>query len=86
MPSRRDPEADKNALEELGRRLRHARNRRGLSLTDMSTRSGLQRTYVADVERGERNPTYLTIARIAEALDLRPGDLFVEPPPSDERA
>ena len=83
MPSRRDPEADKNALEEFGRRLRHARNRRGLSLTDMSTRSGLQRTYVADVERGERNPTYLTIARIAAALDLTPGDLFVEPPPSD---
>ena len=60
----------------LGRAIRRAREARGLSQEALAERCGLHRTYVGGIERGERNPSYTNILRIAEALGERAAQLI----------
>jgi transcriptional regulator with XRE-family HTH domain len=60
----------------LGRAIRQARARRGISQEELASRSGLHRTYVGGIERGERNPSFTNIVRIAEALGERPSEIL----------
>ena len=48
----------------------------GISQEELAERAGLHRTYVSDVERGARNPSIATIAKLAEALKLSISALF----------
>ena len=41
----------------LGKRIRELRRHTGLSQEKMAARAGLDRTYYAGIERGERNPS-----------------------------
>lgn len=61
----------------FGRALRAARLERGLSREGLAELAGLHRTYVGDVERGERNVSLVNIERLARALGVRPSDLLV---------
>ena len=63
----------------LALNLRRLRLVSGLSQEALALRCGLHRTYVGAVERGERNVTLLTVARIAAALRVDPLDLLEEP-------
>ena len=38
--------------------------------------AGIARSYMSDIERGARNPTIGMVERIANALDVRAGDLL----------
>lgn len=60
----------------FGARLRELRVDRGISQEALASRSGLNRTYVGSVERGERNVSLVNIQRLAEALDAPPSALF----------
>ena len=60
----------------FGTQVRIARERRGLSQAALADASGLHRSYLGGVERGERNPSLANIARIADALDLSIAELF----------
>lgn len=52
--------------------LRRARERRGLSLADVSERSGLDRGMLSRLENGKvLNPTLTTLWRYAEAIGVR---------------
>jgi DNA-binding phage protein len=52
--------------------LRAERERQGLSLTDVSERSGLTRPMLSNLETGKTpNPTYATLRAYAGALGLR---------------
>ena len=55
------------------RKLRH-----GLEITqeELAERADLHRTYIADVERGARNPTLLTIKKLACGLGVSAADLL----------
>src|SRR5215471_2359350 len=53
----------------LGARLRLERQRRGLSLHDLETRTGVSRSMLSEVERGSKVPTILVLDRIATGLD-----------------
>lgn len=55
----------------LGSAIRDRRAELGLSQEALGERAVLDRTYVSGVERGVRNPTVATLARIAEALEIR---------------
>ena len=46
-----------------------------MSQERLAERSGLHRTYIGHVERGEVNVALENILRIAAALDIDPGDL-----------
>ncbi len=77
MPNRRcgDWSAVRRAFGEV---LRERRLELGLTQEALASRSGLDRTYVGGVERGERNPTLRVMCGLAEALDTHPGTLLTE--------
>jgi DNA-binding XRE family transcriptional regulator len=60
------------ALESLLPELRSAREARGLSLADMTKRTGMDRSALSKLETGQRpNPTFETLVRYAEAVGKR---------------
>lgn len=62
-------------LVALGRAIRDLRKRAGLSQQDAATKSGINRTYIGQVENGRRNPTFATLIWIARTLDVSVSEL-----------
>lgn len=54
----------------LGEAIRSTRSQASLSQEQLALRCGLDRTYVGGIERGERNPSYASLLRVADALDV----------------
>lgn len=61
----------------LGLAVRELRRQAGLSQEELGFRSGMHRTYVGGIERGERNPSWINIVRIAQALSIQPAELVM---------
>jgi transcriptional regulator with XRE-family HTH domain len=59
----------------LGLAVRDLRQRARISQEELGYRSGMHRTYVGGIERGERNPSWMNIVKLAEALSAQPSDL-----------
>jgi transcriptional regulator with XRE-family HTH domain len=59
----------------LGLAVRELRKRSDLSQEELAHASGLHPTYVSGIERGLRNPTWRTLARVCDALEVRMSDL-----------
>jgi transcriptional regulator with XRE-family HTH domain len=59
----------------FGRVVRGLRERAQLSQEALAARSGLHRTYISILERGQRSPTLDTIAALAHALGQSPNRL-----------
>ena len=55
---------------DFGAAVRRHRERQGYSQEAFAEKIRVHRTYMGGIERGERNPTLVTIHRIAEALDV----------------
>jgi transcriptional regulator with XRE-family HTH domain len=53
----------------LGAAIREARQVKSLSQERLAALCDLDRTYVGGIERGERNPGYANLLRLAAALD-----------------
>lgn len=66
-------------LTQFGLRLTEIRKAKGLSQEKLALESGLARSYLGGVERGQRNIALLNIHRLAEALGVPPATLL-EPP------
>ena len=54
----------------LARNVRLLRAERGLSQEALAFESGINRTYLSDVERGVRNVSIDNLSRLATALDV----------------
>ena len=59
-----------NELKELGKVIREKRKSRGLTQVELAQKAGLDRNYIGMVERGERNPSFLSLQKIAQGLGL----------------
>lgn len=62
----------------FGERLRHLRKRRGWTQAEMADILGLDRSYLADVERGKRNICLLNLKVIADGLKISISQLFTK--------
>ena len=60
----------------FGKRLAELRRSRGWSQEYLALESGLARSYLGGVERGQRNIALLNIIRLANALELPPSKLL----------
>ena len=59
-------------LDDLLRQLKAAREEKGLSLADLTERTGMDRSALSKLETGQRaNPTVETLVRYAEAVGKR---------------
>jgi len=65
-------------LRRLGARIRKLREQANISQEALGQISGLHRTYIGAIERGERNPSVLSLQKIAKALNVSVGALFDE--------
>ncbi|MEQ1908026.1 MAG: helix-turn-helix transcriptional regulator [Vicinamibacterales bacterium] len=63
-------------LSVLGRHVRRLREQSGLSQEGLALKSGIDRTYISSLERGERNVAALNLRRIAKTLGIRTAALF----------
>jgi len=63
-------------LSKLGLQIKLERTKKKLSQESLAHKSNLDRNYIGKVERGEQNPTILTILKITNALDISLLDLF----------
>jgi transcriptional regulator with XRE-family HTH domain len=62
--------------KKLGKRLKMAREDKGLSQEKLAFNAGLNRAYIGYIERGERNPSIKTMGKIAKALKIPLYELF----------
>ena len=69
----------------LGRRLRHTRRSRGLTLADLAERTGRPAAYLSRLENGKVEPRLGVLSDLAEALGTTTADLLTNSPP-DRRA
>jgi len=59
-----------SVLVRFGKRVRELRKKKGLSQEGLALESGLDRSYVGGVERGERNISLENIGKLATALGV----------------
>jgi transcriptional regulator with XRE-family HTH domain len=68
---------DRN-LARLGAAVRARRVALALSQEALADASGIDRSHMGKIERGERNVTFLNILRIATAVHCKPSDLLLD--------
>ena len=69
-PCRKDPRVL------FGKRVAYLRKQIGWSQEKLALESGIARSYLGGVERGQRNIALINIFRIAEALSVDPSELM----------
>ena len=62
----------------FGQTIRELRHKGGMTLAELAKLAQIHPSYVADVERGERNLSLLNILKLAVALRVHPSKLFVK--------
>jgi transcriptional regulator with XRE-family HTH domain len=67
-------EKEKNLMK-LGDRIRCLRKLKGLSQEQLALNTGIDRSYVGGIERGERNVSFLTLVKIAKRLECDVAEL-----------
>jgi len=62
----------------FGRTLRKARRDRDLSQEALAHEAGLSAKHVGEIERANKDPRLTTVLRLADALEMRSGELFAQ--------
>jgi transcriptional regulator with XRE-family HTH domain len=58
--------------------IKNIRARKGVSQMELSLRSNLSQSFLANLEKGKKLPSVLTIIKIADALEVNPKEFFPE--------
>ena len=72
----RIPNMDRSGKLAFGRHVQQFRQALGMTQENLAEASGLDRSYVGGIERGERNPSLTVILNLAAALEIAPARLF----------
>jgi transcriptional regulator with XRE-family HTH domain len=60
-------------------KIKAIRIKNGVSQMELSLRSNLSQSFLANLEKGKKQPSVLTLIRIADGLNVNPKDFFPEP-------
>lgn len=60
----------------IGERLKEFRSQYTLSQEQLALRAGITTAYLGQIERGEKNPTVVTVGKICAALGISLSDFF----------
>ncbi len=63
---------------DIAERLKKARIANNMTVYKLSQISGISETHIRDLERGDRNPSFDTLSRLAKPLRLSMSELFNE--------
>jgi transcriptional regulator with XRE-family HTH domain len=78
------PSDTRYQMSQLGRVIRDARRLKRLSLEELAARSSVSSGLLSQIERGFGNPSFVTLTKIAVALDV-PMTAFYQGPAADEQ-
>jgi transcriptional regulator with XRE-family HTH domain len=59
----------------FGKAVREVRHERGWTLEVLAGEAGLHWTYIGGIERGERNPSWENVGKLAAALGVKVSEL-----------
>ncbi len=62
--------------KQLGMRIKYLRSLKKWSQEDLALEADVNKNYLSDLERGERNPTVKVLEKIAKALNITISELF----------
>ncbi|MDY5456832.1 MAG: helix-turn-helix transcriptional regulator [Bariatricus sp.] len=62
--------------EKIGARIKQIRAIQGISQEKLALKADVDRTYLAGVEQGKRNPSIKSLEKIVNALDISFHDFF----------
>jgi transcriptional regulator with XRE-family HTH domain len=65
-----------SGLNVLGLNVRKRREEKGLTQEALAEKANLDPTYISGIERGVRNPSVLSVVRVAKALGTTPSKLL----------
>jgi transcriptional regulator with XRE-family HTH domain len=65
-------------LEKLGRQIRKIRKQNNLTQVDLEIKCGINNGDISRIENGRKNLEFLTIVKLAEALEVELSQLFSE--------
>lgn len=67
---------DKEKLTIFGKNLKLLRTQQNISQEEFADKTKLDRTYISGLERGKRNPSFLTLIKLAQTLNISVEKLF----------
>ena len=76
MPIRSPKHSGEPALVRLGMAIRRCRRASGISQEGLALETGIDRSYLGSIERGEQNPGVLHLIRISHALKISVTELM----------
>jgi transcriptional regulator with XRE-family HTH domain len=60
----------------LGRRIRAIRKAKGWTQEQLGSRADITYKFIGEIELGKQNPSFETLVKIADALEIELSDLF----------
>ncbi len=60
----------------LGANIREIRTVKGISQEDLANSSGVERSHMGKIERGEMNVTVNTLLKLSDSLEVKPEVFF----------
>lgn len=66
-----------DVVQVLGENVRRYRKLKGMTQEQLALEAGMERSYVSDLERGQRNPSVRALSRLANALEIQPSLLLI---------
>jgi len=63
-------------VTDLGAAIKERRQAKNLSQEALAEKADFDRTYISLLERGERNPSFINLCRVAAALGVTPSELL----------
>lgn len=63
-------------MKKIGANLREIRKKKKMSQVILAEEAGLNRTYIGELERGEKNMSLNTLLKLVKALKIEITDLF----------